>query len=249
VPLPLLPKDGYLPDPNRLEDLLKEHRPRYCLLNFPSNPTSALCPVERLVDIVVLARSHGTILLYDNAYSEIYFDPAKRPPSILEVPGAKEVALELHSFSKTFNMTGWRLGFAVGNPDLVAGLLRAKTNIDSGPLLAVQEAAEFALERADEFCNPLRALYARRRAIATAGLRDAGIEYFSPDATFFIWARVPGGGSSMQLTRDLIEREGLVVTPGVGFGEQGEGFFRLALTVEDAVLEDAMARLRRFTQR
>ena len=198
-----------------------------------------------MAEVVELARKYEVILLSDCAYSEIYYDAAHKPPSVLQVPGAKDVAIELHSFSKSYNMTGWRLGFAAGNSDLVAGLLRAKTNIDSGPLLAVQDACTRVLSRADEFSEPIRETYRARRTAMLAGLDKMGIEYFSPQATFFVWARVPQGRKSMDFTKHLIEKAGVVVTPGIGFGEHGEGFFRLALTVEPAQIEEALHRIQK----
>jgi LL-diaminopimelate aminotransferase len=194
--------------------------------------------------MVALAKKHETILVCDNAYSEIYYDASEKPVSVLEIEGAKDVAIEFHSLSKTYNMTGWRIGFAVGNPSLIAGLLRAKTNIDSGPLLAVQEAAVFALQISERLVAPLRDVYARRRKIVLDGLREIGIEYFEPKATFFVWAKVPGRRSSMEFTKELIEKQGLVVTPGIGFGEEGEGFFRIALTVPEEKLKEALHRLK-----
>lgn len=245
IAVPLHMETGFVPDPNRLESLFKEHRPKYFILNFPSNPTSAVMTLAQMAEIVELAKRYGVILLSDNAYSEIYYDAAKKPPSVLEVPGAKDVAIELHSFSKSYNMTGWRLGFAAGNADLVAGLLRAKTNIDSGPLLAVQDACTRILPRADEFSGAIRETYQARRKTLLAGLDRMGIEYFSPEATFFAWARVPGGMKSMDFTRHMIEKAGVVVTPGIGFGEHGEGFFRLAMTVEPPQIEEALSRIQK----
>jgi LL-diaminopimelate aminotransferase len=246
IPLPLLAQNNFLPDPNRLETIFSKERPKYCLLNFPSNPTSAMCTKEQLVPIVELARKYDVILGYDNAYSEIYYNPAKRPPSILEIPGAKDVAIEFHSLSKTFNMTGWRLGYAVGNADLVAGLLKMKTNVDSGPLPSVQDVGCFALGMGDELTGPIRTLYTERRKIVLDGLKRLGVEYIDPLATFFIWAKTPRGMNSMEFTKALIESEGLVVTPGSGFGVEGEGFFRLAMTVPNQKINDALERLGRF---
>lgn len=243
IPIPLRIESGFLPDANQLEDLMRAHRPRYMVLNFPANPTSAVIPRARLEEIVGLARRYGVVILFDNAYSEIYFDAAQKPISVLEIPGAKEVAIEMHSFSKTYNMTGWRLGFAAGNPELVAGLLRAKTNIDSGPLLAVQDACTRILPRSDEFAEPIRQVYRERRQVLLDGLTRLGIEYFPPQATFYVWARVPNGQRSMEFTRHLIDKVGVVVTPGIGFGEHGEGYFRLALTVEPPQIVDALNRL------
>ena len=140
-------------------------------------------------------------------------------------------------------MTGWRIGFAVGNPELVGGLLRAKTNIDSGPLLAVQNACPFILENADQFSGPIRTLYTERKNVLCASLDKYGFEYLKPEGTMFVWARVPGGKDSMAFTKELIENKGLVVTPGIGFGEHGEGFFRMALTVDTPFIEKAAALL------
>ena len=244
VPVPLKAQNAFLPDVTDLERLMVQHQPKYLLLNFPSNPTSATCSRELLTQIVTLAKRHNVILGYDNAYSEMYFD--NKPISLMEIPGAKEIGIEFHSFSKTFNMTGWRLGFAVGAPELVAGLARVKTNIDSGPLLTVQEAGIFALKNYEQLVAPLRDIYRERREICLKGLKELGIEYFKPEATFFVWAKVPKGKSSMTFTKELIAQEGLVVTPGIGFGEQGEGFFRLSLTVSNKSILEALEKLRRY---
>ena len=232
IGIPMSADQGMLPELNELESIMKEKSPKYMILNFPSNPTSVMCPRDLMTDIVGLAKKYNTIILSDNAYAEIYYDEAKKPFSILEIEGAKDVAIEFHSFSKTFNMTGWRIAFAVGNPDLVAGLLEAKTQIDSGPLLSVQETAAYALSQYDNIVPGIRDVYADRRKVLLSGLDDLGIEYLPLDATFFLWAKCPKGMKSMDLTRDLIEKKGLVVTPGMGFGDQGEGFFRLAMTVD-----------------
>ncbi len=249
VPIPMTSKTGFLPDLNVLESLMKEHKPKYAIINFPSNPTSVVAPRKMLVELVALAKKYGVILVSDNAYSEMYYDNANRPPSLLEIPGAKDVTIEFHSFSKTFNMTGWRIGFAVGNPILVEGLLRAKTNIDSGPLLSVQEASVFALQNYDALVPPIRAVYAERREILIQGLDDLGIEYVPLNATFFLWAKVPGEMKSMDFCRDLIDKQGLVVTPGIGFGDAGEYFFRLAMTVDTPDLHKSIEKLRTYLKR
>jgi LL-diaminopimelate aminotransferase len=238
-----------LPDLKELDGLLEKHKPRFMILNYPSNPTTATISREKLTEIVRLARKHNTLIAYDNAYSEMYYSESDKPLSILEIPGAKDVAIEFQSLSKTFNMTGWRLGFAVGNADLIKGLLKAKTNIDSGPLLSVQEAGSWALEHADELASPIRAVYAERRAAVLSGLEKLGIEYFAPKATFFVWARVPNGKPSMDFCRELIEQQGLVVTPGMGFGVEGEGYFRLAMTVDSPRIREAMTRLAKYLGR
>jgi LL-diaminopimelate aminotransferase len=243
VPLPHQAENGFIPDLNELESLLVLHRPKYVLVNFPSNPTSATVGREFLTQLVFLARKYETILVSDNAYSEMYYDEADKPLSLLEIPGAMDVAIEFQSFSKTFNMTGWRLAYAVGNAKLIAGLLRVKTNIDSGPLLSVQEAGIYALQNGIALSEPIRDIYRKRRKIILEGLDQLGIKYLYPRATFFVWCEVPNQESSMAFTKRLIEKAGLVVTPGVGFGKEGDKFFRLALTVPDASLNEALNRL------
>ncbi len=243
VPVPHRWETQFQPDLKELETLILVHQPKYMLLNFPCNPTSAVCSREVLTEIVKLAQKYRLILVSDNAYSEMYYDAEDKPMSLLEIPGAKDVAIEFHSFSKTFNMTGWRIAFAVGNASLIAGLLRVKTNIDSGPLLAVQKASEFALAHSEELSEPIRELYRKRREIVLNGLRRIGIEFFEPRATFFVWAKVPGKESSMDFVKRLISEHGLVLTPGIGFGKEGEGFFRMALTVPNEQLEEAISRL------
>lgn len=249
IPLPHRWENQFQPDLNELETLLLVHQPKYVLINFPSNPTSATISREVMTEMVNLARKHRTILVSDNAYSEMYFDQKDKPLSILEIPGAKDVAIEFHSFSKTFNMTGWRIAFAAGNPELIAGLLRVKTNIDSGPLLAVQKAAEYALQNSEALSQPIRDLYYERRQIILKEMDRLGVEYFYPKATFFVWAKVPGNESSMDFTKRLISNHGLVVTPGIGFGKEGEGFFRLAMTVSNSQLQEAMNRLEKAIKR
>lgn len=249
IPVPHRAENGFTPDPKELENLIREHKPKYMLVNFPSNPTSATITKEKLAEIVRLAIQYQVILVSDNAYSEMYYDEADKPLSILEIDGAKDVAIEFHSFSKTYNMTGWRIAFAVGNEDLIAGLLRTKTNIDSGPLLAVQEAGSYCLKNAHSLSEPIRNVYRRRKEILLNGLRELGIEYFEPKATFFVWCKVPGQKSSMDFTKELIEKVGLVVTPGMGFGPMGEGFFRLSMTVSEDSLRDALRRLKNYLNR
>ncbi len=245
IPVPHRVENGFIPDLHELESLLVLHKPKYLLINFPCNPTSAVVNREFLTELVFLVRKYQTILVSDNAYSEMYYAEEDKPLSILEIPGAMDVAIEFQSFSKTFNMTGWRIAYAIGNAKLVAGLLRAKTNIDSGPLLAVQEASIYALKNGKVLCEPIRDIYRKRRKIILEGLDKLGIKYLYPKATFFIWAEVPGSESSMEFTKRLIEKEGLVVTPGIGFGKEGDKYFRLALTVPDDSLESAIERLGR----
>ena len=243
VALPLRAENGFVPDPQEFEKLILEKKVKFAWLNFPSNPTSAVCSKEILQALVTIAKRHQVVIGYDNAYSEIYYSDSEKPISILQIPGGKEVAIEFHSLSKSYNMTGWRIGFAVGNAELIASLLKVKTNIDSGPLLAVQEVASYALAHSDKFCPEIRKVYEGRRAIFLAGLKKLGVEYLIPKATFFVWAQVPKRMLSMDFTKHLIEKAGLVVTPGAGFGEEGEYFFRVSLTVPELQLKEALIRL------
>ena len=186
-------------------------------------------------------RAHHLILAYDAAYSEIYFDSP--PGSALQLPGAREVTIEFHSLSKTFNMTGWRIGFAAGNPELIAGLRKVKTNIDSGTFQAVQEAGITALNSRQEFTGEIRRIYRERRDILAQALKRVGLVFEVPAATFYLWARVPSGRDSAAYATLLLEQAGVVATPGVGFGPAGEGYIRFALTKDQARIAEAARRI------
>lgn len=214
-------------------------------LNYPNNPTGAVADRALLERAVAFARRHEIILAYDAAYSEMYYDPADRPPSVLEVRGAKEVAVELHSLSKTFNMTGWRVAFAVGHPDVLAALAKIKSNVDSGVFSAIQEAAIAAYEGLDRpEISANRELYAERGRRMAAGLRDLGFSVAPPRATFYIWAATPGGAPSMQAAARLLDEADVVAVPGVGFGRMGEGYLRFAMTVDAPRIDEALRRMR-----
>lgn len=249
MPYSLKAERGFLPDVNELKALMEKHRPKYIIVNFPSNPTSVMAPKELVAKVVDLCKTYKVTMAYDNAYSEIYLKPEAKPFSVLEIPGAKDVAVEFHSLSKTFNMTGWRLGWAVGNESLVQNLLKAKTHIDSGPLLSVQEVGSFALSKSDEISEPIRQVYVSRGKVLRSGLSRLGIEVCPSETTFFVWAKIPIKQKSLEFTKGLIDTEGLVVTPGIGFGEEGEGFFRLAMTVDEPEIEASLKRLERYLNR
>lgn len=240
--VPLLEENDFLPDLDAIpEDTWK--RAKMIFVNYPNNPTAATAPLgfyEKLVDI---CRRFDVIIAHDTAYTEIYYDEDNRPPSILSVPGAKDVAIEFHSLSKTYNMTGWRVGMAVGNPTLVAGLGKIKENMDSGIFQAVQEASIVALRDGDDFCRELRGIYRQRRDTVINALHKAGIQCRVPQATFYVWARVPQGHTSADFVTRVLQETGVVVTPGNGFGTPGEGFFRISLTVDNARLEEAVSRI------
>jgi LL-diaminopimelate aminotransferase len=245
VPLtfPLLAENDFLPRFSDLEALVKKGpRARILFLNYPNNPTSASASLEFFKEVVAFAKKHHIIVCHDNAYSEIYFD-GKKQPSFLEVPGAKDIGCEFHSVSKTFNMTGWRVGFLVGNAKIIEGLAQVKTNIDSGAFNAVQEASIEALDRAEPFCTELRAIYQKRRDILIPALQRIGLDCRTPDATFYAWARLPNGVKSEDFVLDLIQKKGIVSTPGNGFGAAGEGYVRFTLCSDAAVLKEVAQKL------
>jgi LL-diaminopimelate aminotransferase len=242
--LPLLKENGFLP---KLSEIPKEvaERSKLLFINYPNNPTSAIAERPFFEEVVAFARLYGIIVCHDAAYSELAFD-GYRPLSFFEVEGAKEVGIEFHSLSKTFNMTGWRIGFAVGNPEIVSGLGRVKTNIDSGLFQAIQEAGIEALHHFDTPIPNIIRIYEGRRDVMVKGLREMGLEVDLPRATFYLWIRVPRGYTSAQFATLLIEQAGIVATPGNGFGEAGEGYIRMTLTVDESRLQEAIERLKKI---
>lgn len=234
---PLLAKNNFLPDFADLEALVKKGpRVRLLFLNYPNNPTSASATLEFFKEVVAFAKKHQIIVCHDNAYSEIYFD-GKKQPSFLQVPGAMDVGCEFHSLSKTFNMTGWRVGFLVGNPKIIEGLAQVKTNIDSGAFNACQEAGIAALDHYEPFCTELRSIYQKRRDILIPALQSIGLRCQNPEATFYAWAALPHGTKSEDYVLDLIRQKGIVATPGNGFGSMGEGFVRFTFCSDASVLK------------
>lgn len=223
---------------------------RLMWVNYPSNPTAAAADVEFYERVVEWAGRRGTIVGSDLAYSELYFGADHRPPSIWQARNASieaTPAIEFHSLSKTFNMTGWRIGFAVGHAEVVGALNAIKSNVDSGTFNAIQEAGALALRRFDDpAVEEMRSLYRARRDIAVAGLRAVGCEVEEPTAGFFVWARTPGGMDSMRFAGRLLDEADTVVVPGAGFSERGREYFRVALTVETDRLAEAMERLARL---
>jgi LL-diaminopimelate aminotransferase len=228
VTMPLLEENGFLPD---LAAVPTEaaRKAKLLWLNYPNNPTGAVAPLSFYADAVAFAKDYDLLLVNDAAYAECYYEEAHRPPSVLQVPGGKEVAIELHSLSKMFNMTGWRLGFAIGNADAIATLNKLKSNLDSKQFPAISLAGAYALLHGDN--RPTLELYRRRRDILCEGLNALGWKVRKPDATFYVWARVPEGYTSMSFAKLLLEQTGILVIPGVGYGEYGEGYIRMSLTV------------------
>ncbi len=240
--LPLKEENGFLPDFKSVpKDILK--RAKIIWVNYPNNPTSAVAEESFYKELIDWARENNIIVASDLAYSEIYFGN-KRPMSILQIEGAKEVAIEFHSLSKTFNMTGWRLGMAVGNKDLIAGLGKVKTNVDSGQFQAIQEAGITALSLPEEEVQKIRDIYRERRNAMIKALEDVGLEVYKSDATFYLWVKVPKGYTSAEFVSLLLDKCGIVCTPGNGFGQYGEGYFRISLTVPTARLLEAVERIK-----
>lgn len=223
-------------------------RARIVFLNYPNNPTAAVATRDYLDRTVAACRQHGIVLAYDNAYCDLTFD-GYVAPSIFEFSGAREVAVEFFSVSKTFSMTGWRLGWAIGRPELIAALSKVKSYVDTGPFLAVQRAAIEALDHAEVLATPLREELARRRDAGVEALDRAGFRVAPPRATMYLWVPLPQGVASGPFARRALEEDAVVVLPGSGFGPAGEGYFRIALTVSAERLRDGVARLGRALER
>jgi LL-diaminopimelate aminotransferase len=242
--LPLKKENHFLPELDRIPKAVLK-KSRLLFINYPNNPTSATAGKEFFQEVIRFARRHKLIVCHDNAYSEIFFD-GERPMSFLEMDGAREVGIEFHSLSKTFNMTGWRIGFAVGNPDLLAALGKVKSNLDSGVFQAVQEAGIEALNLKDSVTDDIRKVYQERRDTLISGLLGIGLTVEPPKATFYVWVGVPKGFTAMKFTMHLLDRAGIVTTPGSGFGKSGEKYIRMALTVPNERLMEAIVRMERL---
>jgi LL-diaminopimelate aminotransferase len=211
-------------------------------INYPNNPTAAVAPDGFYREVVDFAREHQIVVVSDNAYSEIAYD-GYRAPSFLQTPGADEIGIEMHSLSKTYNMTGWRIGMAVGNAEILAGLGQVKTNVDSGVFNAVQQAAITALLGPQDCVRDACSVYQERRNVLVSGLRDLGFDVPSPKATFYVWLPVQ---DCMAFSARLLNEAGIVATPGIGFGSSGEGYVRFALTRPVARIQEALERMRRL---
>lgn len=222
-------------------------RTRILYLNYPNNPTTAIAPDDYLKDAIRFCHEHDVLLAHDNAYSEFGFD-GYRPRSILEFDGAREVAIEFHSLSKTFNMTGWRMGWAAGDPGTIGALTKVKTFMDTGQFLAVQAAGAAALDAADDWVPGNIAVFQDRRDRAVAALQAAGFEVSAPRATMYLWIPVPHGEPSEVFATRALEQEGVIVLPGAALGAGGEGYIRIALTVDGERLEEAAGRLGRVVR-
>jgi LL-diaminopimelate aminotransferase len=245
--VPLRREQEFLLELDRLPESILS-RAKIVFVNYPNNPTAAVATPEYLERTVATCRKHGILLAYDNAYCDLTFD-GYRAPSIFETPGARDVAVEFFSLSKSFSMTGWRIGFAVGSKELIGALTRVKSYIDTGPWLAIQKAGAAALDQAEMLVAPIRAELERRRTACVAALNAAGFAVDSPKAAMYLWVPLPAEVPSAVFARRSLEEAGVVILPGSAFGPAGEGYFRIALTVGAARLGEAVSRLGEMLER
>ena len=240
-PMPLLPENNYLPDLKSIpEDIARKAKMMF--INYPNNPVGATATLEFFQEVVAFARKYDILVCHDAAYTEVYFD-GKAPISFLQAEGAKEVGIEFHSVSKTYNMTGWRVGWAVGNAEVIDVLGRFKSNVDSGVFQAVQHAAITALSGSQDCVEEMRQVYQERRDTVIAGLRKMGWKIEAPPASIYVWAPVPKGFTSATFAELVLDKAAVVITPGLGYGERSDGYFRIALTQEVNRIQEALQRM------
>ncbi|MBI4186112.1 MAG: LL-diaminopimelate aminotransferase [Chloroflexi bacterium] len=242
--MPLVEKNGFLPDLDAIPSAILR-RARLLWINYPNNPTAAVADLDFFTRVAQFARRHHLAVCHDGPYSEVAFD-GYRPVSFLQAEGARDVGVEFHSLSKSYNMTGWRIGMVVGNATLVDALKRVKSNLDSGIPQAIQYAAIEALHGPQDCIPEHNAVYQRRRDLIIETLNRIGIEARPPKASLYVWARVPEGYTSAGFATELLDKVGVVVTPGTGYGKQGEGYIRLSLTIPDTALEKGLSRLAKW---
>ena len=239
--LPLHAKNDFLPDLKSIPaDIL--NRTKLLWINYPNNPTGAIAELDFFNQVIAFAREHNIGVCHDGPYTEVAFD-GYQPVSFMQAEGSKEVGVEFHSFSKSYNMTGWRIGMAVGNADMINALMRIKSNLDSGIPQAIQYAAIEALTGPQSYIQEHNAIYQRRRDLVIEVLNDIGLEAIPPKASLYVWAKVPEGYNSVSFATDLLDKVGIAVTPGIGYGKSGEGYVRLSLTIADAALVKGLSRL------
>ncbi|MBE9501577.1 MAG: LL-diaminopimelate aminotransferase [Dehalococcoidia bacterium] len=242
--MPLTEENDFLPDLDRIpQDIARKAKMLW--LNYPNNPTAAVAELDFFDRVVAFAQKHDLAVCHDGPYTEVAFD-GYRPPSFMQTPGAKDVGVEFHSLSKSYNMTGWRVGMVVGNARAIDALRRVKSNLDSGIPQAIQHAAIEALRGPQDCIEDHNTLYQRRRDLLLKTLSQMGLKAKPPRAGLYIWARIPAGYTSLDFATTLLEEAGVVVIPGTGYGKYGEGYIRISLTVPDDRLEEAVARLSRW---
>jgi LL-diaminopimelate aminotransferase len=239
--MPLKEENDFLPDFEAIPDGVADNA-KLMWLNYPNNPTGAIADLDFFEKAVHFAQRHSLAICHDAPYTEIAFDGYK-PPSFMEVPGAKKIGVEFHSLSKTYHMTGWRIGMVVGNADMVGALFKVKSNLDSGIPQAIQYAAVEALRGSQEHIARHNVIFQRRRDELAKALNKVGLRARIPKATFYIWAKIPQGYTSIDFTKELLDEVGIAVTPGVGYGKGGEGYIRFSLTISDERLKEGVHRL------
>lgn len=250
IRVPLTEDRGFLPDLDSISPDIAD-KANIIFVNYPNNPTAAVADTGFFEKLVEFAIRHKLIIFADNAYSEVYFEEEDKPISIMAIEGARETAIEVHSFSKTFNMTGWRIGFVVGGKDLIDAFLTLKSNFDSGIFMAIQRAAARSLRHPQTriFAEERTRLFKNRRDRIATALSGLGYRFELPRASYYFWVRVPDAyDSSVTFCADLLEGTGLVVTPGVGYGPSGEGYFRISMTAPDERIDEGLARLKEFSK-
>lgn len=243
--MPLLEKNNFLPDLSKIPSDIAQ-KANILMIGYPNNPTGAIAPLEYYEELISFAKKYDIIVLSDNAYSEIGFDGYKAP-SIFNAKGARDIALEFHSLSKTYNMTGWRIGFALGNEKVIKALSTVKTNIDSGIFKAIQRAGIAAFETPKDIIEKNNSIYKERRDVAIKGLKELGWNIKEPiKATFYLWLSIPPSfKKSTDFATTMLDKCGIVVPPGIGYGEYGEGYFRIALTVDKKRIEEGIQRMKK----
>jgi LL-diaminopimelate aminotransferase len=241
--MPLLEENDFLPDLEKIDEEIAQ-RTKLMFINYPNNPTAAVANKDFFKKVVKFAKKYDILVCHDFAYSEMTFDDYKAS-SFLEVEGAKDVGIEFHSLSKTYNMTGWRLGFVVGNKEAISALSIIKTNVDSGVFKAIQEAGIEALTGPQDNIEKMNKIYTGRRNVVINGLNKLGWNLKPTKATFYIWIPTLNKMDSMEFSNLLLEKTGIIVTPGIGYGEYGEGYVRIALTVDEKRLEKAIDRIKK----
>jgi len=242
-PVPLEEKNGFLPDLDSIDKKILK-KAKLLFINYPNNPTSAVAGRDFFEKAVAFAGKHDLLLCSDLAYSEVAYE-GFNPVSVLQIPGAKEVSVEFHSLSKTYNMTGWRIGMAVGSSEAISALSVIKTNIDSGAFKAIQMASVKALEDSESSHEEMIKLYTSRRDVIIEGLRSLGWKIENPKATFYVWGRVPEGSTSEEFCAEVLEKAQVLLVPGSGYGEHGEGYFRISITVPEDRLREAVDRMKK----
>jgi LL-diaminopimelate aminotransferase len=242
--MPLKKENHFLPDLHAIPENVAK-KATLMFINYPHNPTAACCDRKFFEKVVKFAHQHNIIVCHDAAYSEMYYD-GEKPASFLEIDGAKEVGIEFHSLSKTYCMTGWRLGWACGNAKVLQGLAKVKENVDSGVFQAVQFAGIAALTGDQKCVDDMRATFQERRDIFVGGLQKLGWKVAKPKASFYVWAEIPARYTSMHCVTVLLEQAGIVATPGIGFGPSGEGYVRFALTQDKKRLAEALQRIEKI---